>query len=297
METIAQVRRDAADQLRAAGIVTPELDATVLLGHVLGVDRAWLYAHGDAPLASELATRYRALIARRIRGEPVAYLIGRREFMGLPFTVTPAVLIPRPETELLVEVALREAQARLARSEMPLVADIGTGSGAIAIALAAHEPRLPLIYATDISADALAVAERNARDLGVADRVRFLHGNLLAPLPEPVDLLLANLPYVAPGEACRLPPDVRDYEPHVALFGPEDGLGIIRQLLEAAPPFLRAGAMILLELGYEQRAPLVALARRYFPQGTIRVLADYAGWDRVLAITLPREQTALTGSG
>jgi release factor glutamine methyltransferase len=286
MSSISQARHAAADRLRAAGRQTPELDATVLLAHVLGTERVWLYAHGDDTLTAEQETRYRELVARRAQGEPVAYLTGRREFMGLPFAVTPAVLIPRPETELLVEAALGQARARLARGVTPIAADIGTGSGAIAIALAAHEPRLPLVYATDVSAEALAVAARNARELGVAERIHFLQGDLLVPLPEPVDLLLANLPYIMPGEAALLAPEVRRYEPHVALFGPDDGTGLIRQLLEVAPASLRAGATILLEFGYNQRGALEAFARQIFPHCAIRVLADYAGWDRLLEITL-----------
>jgi release factor glutamine methyltransferase len=287
MLTINYVRHTAIDQLRAAGQQTPELDATVLLAYVLGTDRAWIYAHSDAPLTAEQAARYQELIARRAQGEPIAYLTGQREFMGLPFTVSPAVLIPRPETELLVEEALIQARMRLEQGTEPVVADIGTGSGAIAIALAVHEPRLPLIYATDISAEALSVAACNAYDLGVTDRVRFLQGHLLAPLPEPVDLLLANLPYISVNEAQVLAPDVRNYEPSVALFGPDDGLGLIRQLLKEAPPYLRAGAVILLEFGYNQRTALEAFARQCFPYATIRVIADYAGWDRLIEITLP----------
>jgi release factor glutamine methyltransferase len=183
-----------------------------------------------------------------------------------------------------VEAALAEARARLARGAVPLAADIGTGSGAIALALAALEPRLPRVYATDRSAEALALAAANARRLGVAERVTFLEGDLLAPLPEPVDLLLANLPYVAPRDAAILPPDVRRYEPELALYGADDGLGHFRRFFAMAPGALRPGAALFLEFGYDQRAALEALARARFPAAGMRVVADYAGWDRLLIV-------------
>lgn len=166
------------------------------------------------------------------------------------------------------------------------VADIGTGSGAIAIALAVQEPRLPLVYATDISALALALATENARRLGVEARLQFLQGDLLEPLPERVDLLLANLPYIADNEQEILAPDVRDYEPHLALFGADGGLGHIRRLLASAPPLLKPGAVILLEFGYSQRARLTELISSLLPGAQIRFISDYAGWDRLVEIKL-----------
>src|SRR5579885_1241427 len=226
MATTQEELARARARLREAGGSSSDLDAAVLLGHVLGVSRGALYTHPERQLSEAEQAMYTALIERRAQGEPVAYLTGHREFMGLDFLVDRRVLIPRPETEFLVEAALAEVQRREEMSLPSLrVADIGTGSGAIAIALAAHEPRLPLIYATDLSADALLLAEENARRLKVAERVRFLQGDLLEPLPEPVDLLLANLPYVASDEAEILPVDVREYEPHLAIFGEDDGLG------------------------------------------------------------------------
>ena len=167
---------------------------------------------------------------------------------------------------------------------MPVVADIGTGSGAIAVALARLEPRLGTIYATDISADALALATENAQRLGVAGRIRFLRGDLLLPLPQKVDVLLANLPYVAPRDAATLPDDVRRYEPSLALYGDDDGLGHLRRLFAQMPERLMPGATILLEFGYDQRAAVEALARATFPSGEVRIIADYAGWDRVAVI-------------
>jgi release factor glutamine methyltransferase len=279
--------------LRAAGVdETPGLDAQVLLGHITGASRAATLAYPERALTAEQATRYAGLVARRAAHEPVAYLVGHREFMGLDLLVDRRALIPRPETELLVEAALRDLAERLARDAQttpPLVADIGTGSGAIPIALAAREPRLPRLYATDLSPDALALAQENAQRHGVADRITFLQGDLLAPLPAPVDLLMANLPYVAPDDPA-VPPSVSRYEPALALYGDADalgaGLGHIRRLLAQAPAWLRPGASLYLEFGYDQRAAVERLAREAFPGAHLRVDADYAGWDRYIALRM-----------
>jgi release factor glutamine methyltransferase len=224
-----------------------------------------------------------------LRGEPVAYLIGQKAFYGLEFTVDQRVLIPRPETELLVERALTLLGQRLSNGEMPLVADIGTGSGIIPISLAVHEPRLPIIYAVDVSADALAVARINCQRHGVSERIRLLQGDLLSPLPEPVDLLLANLPYVGTAEQPEMQPDVLNYEPHLALFSGPEGLDLLSRLLEQASQQtrLRPGATCLLEIGYRQAAPLTALASTLWPEATVTCLQDYAGWDRLLQLELP----------
>ncbi|HEY7349697.1 MAG TPA: peptide chain release factor N(5)-glutamine methyltransferase [Ktedonobacterales bacterium] len=295
MATIREALNSARARLRAAEISSPDLDAAVLLASVLEVDRAALYAHPERALPPEAQATYEAMIARRLQGEPVAYISGHKEFMGLDFLTDRRALIPRPETELLVEMALAEIRRRGEAAQTDQrpppealiglrVADIGTGSGAIAIALAVHEPRLPLIYATDISAEALALAEENARRLGAASRLRLLQGDLLEPLPEPVDLLLANLPYIADNEQEILAPDVRDYEPHLALFGADDGLGPIRSLLASAPPLLKPGAVLLLEYGYNQRARLTDLIPSALPGAQIRFISDYAGWDRLVEI-------------
>lgn len=277
-------REGMAALARGAITATPDLDAAVLLGHVTGASRAALLAYPERQLTPEQARRYRKLVARRLEGEPVAYLVGHREFMGLDLLTDARALIPRPETELLVEAALAEARRRLTAGETPLAADIGTGSGAIAIALAALEPRLPRVYATDVSPDALTLAGENARRLGIAARIHLLEGDLLAPLPEPVDLLLANLPYVAPRDAGSLPPDVGRYEPALALYGGDDGLGHIRRLCAMAPGHLRPGAALFLEFGYDQRTAVEALARAHFPTARVRIIADYGGWDRLLVV-------------
>lgn len=269
----------------APGNESPALDAQLLLAHVTGLSRTSVLAYPERALIADEAERYAALVARRAAHEPLAYLTGHRAFMGLNFLTDARALIPRPETELLVTAALAEVDARKAvGGKAPVVADIGTGSGAIAIALAAQAPRLTRIYATDISNDALDLAGENAQRLGVADRIQFLLGDLLEPLPEPVDLLLANLPYVAPREEPSLPDDVRRYEPSLALYGADDGLGHLRRLFAQAPEHLNPGAAILLEFGYDQRTAVEALARETFPGAETRVIADYAGWDRLAVI-------------
>ncbi|HKW19829.1 MAG TPA: peptide chain release factor N(5)-glutamine methyltransferase [Ktedonobacterales bacterium] len=262
------------------------LDAQLLLAHVTGLARTTVLAYPERPLTPEDAERYAALVTRRAAREPVAYLTGHREFMGLDFLTDARALIPRPETELLVEAALAEVRARLTKptSPAPVVADIGTGSGAIAVALARIEPRLATVYATDVSADALSLARENAQRIRVAERIHFLEGDLLLPLPEPVDVLLANLPYVALRDAPTLADDVRRYEPSLALYGADDGLGYLRRLFAQMPGRLKPGAAILLEFGYDQRAAVVALARTNFPAADIRIDADYAGWDRLAVI-------------
>jgi release factor glutamine methyltransferase len=284
-QTIGEALRLATAALRASGATdTPELDAQVLLAHVSAAARATLLAYPERELPQAQAARFAELVARRLNSEPVAYLTGHREFMGLDFLTDQRALIPRPETELLVEAALRDIRERLDApiSAPPIVADIGTGSGAIALALAVHEPRLPRVYATDISPDALALAATNADRLGVAERVTLLHGDLLDPLPEQVDILIANLPDVAPREAGGMPPDVRLYEPSLALYGDEDGLGHLRRLFAQTPAHLRAGGSLYLEFGFDQRAAVEALARATLPGAALRIGTDYAGWDRYI---------------
>lgn len=240
--TLAYLVRQAADRLR--GQLSHEqnaaLDAEVLARHVLGWDRARWLADAREPAPPDFAARFEALVSRRAAGEPVAYITGTREFWGLDFEVSPAVLVPRPETEVLVEAALKAIDARFGGTAR--VADVGTGSGCIAVALAHSRPGVAVV-ATDVSAEALAVARRNALRHGVAGRVAFL----LAPALEgvgPVDLVVSNPPYIGTGEAGGVTADVRRHEPHGALFSGADGLDVIRALLAAVrartppPPLL-----------------------------------------------------------
>ena len=219
-----------------------------------------------------------ALVERRAELEPVAYLTGTREFYGLPFYVDWRVLAPRPETELLVDLAIRAAQEHPSRVLLR-VADIGTGSGAIAVAVAMHVPRAR-IFAVDLSADALEVARVNVDRHGLGDRITLLHGDGLCPLPGAVDLLLANPPYTVLAEVDE---NVRRHEPHLALDGGDDGLAAIRELIAAAPGYLEAGTM-LIEIGARQGAAATALAQAAFPHATVTLHRDLGGLDRVLEI-------------
>ena len=266
----------------------PRLDAQVLLSHVLDVERATLYTYPERLLTAQQEQRFSQLIERRKLGEPIAYLTGHKEFFGLDFLVDRRVLIPRPETELLVEAALSIIRERLAGARVPVVADIGTGSGIIPITLAVQEPRLPYLYASDISSDALAVARLNCQRHAVEQRVRLLQGDLLAPLPEPIDLLTANLPYVGTDEMEVLTPEVHAYEPHLALFSGDQGLDAMRRFFTEArqPGKLKPDAILLLEIGYQQRELLSDLLSELWPRATIKFTKDYAGWDRLLQVSL-----------
>ena len=284
--TIQQALTQATQQLTLSAIQNPRLDVQVLLCHVLNVERTTLYTYPDRQLTAEQEQRFMALVAQRAQGEPVAYLTGHREFYSLDFLVDRRVLIPRPETEHLVDEALKAIKHRLADGHQPVVADIGTGSGIIPITLAVQEPHLPYLYGCDISADALQVAHLNCQLHAVEQRVRLLQGNLLDPLPEPVDILTANLPYIGTDEISILEPDVRDYEPHLALFSGPQGLDLLHRLLIEAqqPEKLKPGAILLLEIGYQQRQPLTQLLQHLWPSATFHFVQDYAGYDRLLYI-------------
>lgn len=319
----------AATVLENAGVEEARLDAEVLLAHALGITRAQLHARPQDQLNSAELASYRQLIERRARREPVAYIVGHKEFYGLDLLVDNRVLIPRPETELLVEKAIQISQQqsvvagvckswgserrlsseayrnqasgswairlasirRSAPTRPAVVADVGTGSGAIAISLAVHLPQAlrpssgqALVYATDVSPEALEVAARNCRRHCIEDRVHLLQGHLLEPLPEPVDLIVANLPYVSQGELAQLPPEINCYEPREALNGGPDGLDHIRRLLAQAEGHLKPGGVVLLEIGATQGEAVVALARRHFPVARVEIARDYAGLDRVVMV-------------
>jgi len=263
-----------------------QLDAQVLLCHVLEIERATLYAYPEREISPLQEQQYFTLITRRKLHEPVAYLTGHKEFYGLDFYVNKQVLIPRPETELLVETALEVIKPSIASGYVPVVADIGTGSGAIPIAIAIEEPRLPYIYASDISSDALEIAHINCQRHHVTERVRLLQGDLVSLLPEPVDLLLANLPYVGTDEMDSLAPDVRLYEPYEALFSGPDGLNLLRRLGEEVHrcSVLKPAGVLLLEIGYQQREQLTHLLQEIWPNATITCRQDNAGFDRILQV-------------
>jgi release factor glutamine methyltransferase len=224
------------------------LDAEILLLNLLGKGIAWLMAHSEEELSGEQAAHYLKLIERRFNGEPIQYITGRAEFYGLPFRVTPDVLIPRPETEHLVEQTLAFA----ARFQAPRVVDVGTGSGAIAIALAHHLPNAT-ITAIDISAAALPIARENAKLNGVSHRIGFLEGDLLGPVAgEQFDIVVSNPPYVPLADHDSLAVEVRDHEPALALFAGGDGLDIYRRLIPAAFAVLVPRGHVALEIGFGQ---------------------------------------------
>jgi release factor glutamine methyltransferase len=275
--TIATVLTRAAARLICND--APRLEAEVLLAHVLGLSRADLYAHPERSLPPQRLANYQTLLNRRACGEPLPYLTGHIEFYGLDFAVDPRVLIPRPETETLAELALAliapipkriRAQDRPAlRAARPTVADVGTGSGCIAISLAVHAPHVH-IYALDLSPDALTVAHANAERHGVADRITFLQSDLLTALPGPVDLIVANPPYVAAQEWPTLPREVREHEPRLALYGGLDGLDVIGRLLSQAKDHLRPEGALLLEIGDAQGAAAIRLAHQIFSVGHLQ---------------------------
>ena len=277
MRTWGEERDAGTAALRAAGIATAVLDADVLLAHVLGVAKETLYAHPDMELSHGAMRRYRELVARRAKGEPVAYLRGFKEFYGLRFLVDPRVLIPRPETETLVEAA----RSAIAGRSLTVV-DLGTGSGAVAIAIAAHEPAARVI-ASDLSADALAVARANAVELGVAERIEFRAGDLLGPISETVDMVVANLPYlrddaldVLVGERTSLA-----FEPRLAVAAGTDGLALICRAANDLPRVLAAGGLALFEVDPPIADAVVDLLHRALG-GMPTVMSDLAGQARVV---------------
>jgi len=269
-----------AAQALAAASAAPHLEAQLLLGALLERERPWLLAHPEAPLSPAQAAQYAAWIARRAAHEPLPYITGHAEFFALPFSITPDVLIPRPETELLVEHALAFLHTR----EHPVFVDVGTGSGCIAVTLLAHLPAARG-FAVDISPAALAVAQRNAEQHGVAERLTLLEGDLLAPLPEPVDLIASNPPYIAEHEWDALPPSVQQ-EPRGALLSGPDGLDAVRALLAQAAARLLPGGQMLIEIGAGQGKAAQALAQAAFPDAVVYVHADWGGRERVLEVDL-----------
>ena len=288
MTTIREAIEQATQSLILANQDNAKLDAQVLLSYVLHVERSSLYTYPEQLLTLEQIQLFRDLIERRSQGEPVAYLVGHKEFYGLDFLVDKRVLIPRPETELLVDVALNVCRKMFDAGQVPVIADIGTGSGIIPITLAVLEPRLPCVYACDISVDALDVASVNCHRHHVEERVRLLQGDLLEPLPEPVDVVTANLPYVGTDELEDIPPGVKAYEPHLALFSGPLGLDLILRFFQSIQQSqkLKAGASLLLEIGYRQMDALTSILRDTLQQATLTFTKDLAGWNRVLQVTL-----------
>jgi len=261
------------------GIESARLDAEILIAHALGIPRVMLYARFDQPLSDEERAKIRALVSRRGKNEPIAYITGEREFWSLPLSVDARVLVPRPDTEVLVEVALEHMRSLTA----PRILDVGTGSGAIALALA-HDLPAAIVLGVDISEGALEVARSNAARNALS--VTFSAGDLLRGLSGPFDLVVANLPYVRAADIASLAPDVRAFEPHLALDGGVDGLDLVRRLVDEAATVLAPDGVIALEAGFDQLDEVAGIlsARNY--RG-VAVRNDYGGNPRVASATAP----------
>ncbi|MFC2025000.1 peptide chain release factor N(5)-glutamine methyltransferase [Chloroflexota bacterium] len=281
--TLKQALSRAGEMLAANNIEDPLLESKLLLRHALRINQVQLYQKLDYELNPEQNEKFWQLIKRRLNHEPTTYIIGHREFYGLDFYVNRNVLIPRPESELLVEKALQLAQ----RYAVSTIADVGTGSGAIAISLALNLPQAR-IYATDISDAALKVARFNSQKHGVSDRIHLLVGNMLEPLPEPVGLIVANLPYIKESELPQI--NTFNFEPSLALNGGPDGLAKIRQLCTQVSDKLHPAGNLLLEIGLGQRKAVITLLSRLFPSAEIKVTPDLSGRDRVVSLTLLSSQ-------
>ena len=292
--SVGEALRAATERLRAGGSRSPRLDAELLLATALGVDRAELFRAPERVLTRGEERRFDSYVVRRQAREPVAYIRGRRAFRTIELEVTPAVLIPRPETETLVDVALEALAAAPAGSDAaggapapspyePWALDVGTGSGCIALALAAENPFVHLV-ATDVSAAAVEVARRNAARLGLGGRVDICRGDLLDDLPPRTrfDLIVSNPPYIPTAEHRALEPNVRDYEPRLALYGGKDGLDVYRRLIPAAAGRLRPCGVLAVEVGAGQAAAVRALFAAAGAFAPTRERADLAGIPRVV---------------
>jgi release factor glutamine methyltransferase len=265
--TVAESINRAERVLAAYGLDDARFEAEVLLRHVLGIDRAGFYASPQRELDRVEWAAFARFIQRRVDREPTAYIVGHKEFYALDLRVAPPVLIPRPETELLVETAIEVAGKHYPLS--CLVADVGTGCG---------------VYAIDVSSAALEIAKVNCRSHGVEERVTLLHGDLLQPLPESVHLIVANLPYVRSSEMGDLSPEISSHEPELALHGGLDGLDAIRQLLSQVKGRLLGNGFVLVEIGHDQAQAVCDLAVEHLPGSTSSVVADLSGLDRVVKI-------------
>ena len=278
MTTYGAALADGRARLREAGNDTPAPDARLLLGEATGLDAAALIAHGSDLLPDAALAKFETLLRRRVAGEPVARILGRKEFWGLIFELGPATLVPRPETETLVDVVLREARRKFPPEVT--IADLGAGSGAILIALLTELPEARG-GAVDISADALAIARRNAERLGVAERIDFHHGDFAMPLNRRFHVIVSNPPYIRSGVIAELQAEVRDHDPRAALDGGPDGLAAYRAILTHVNESLLGDGLVAFEVGYDQADAVMALCRRA-GLADVGAMADLAGTNRVV---------------
>ena len=281
MPVLRTIIQDTHKKLESAGIPDARLEAEVLVMNVMRMARQSIFAEQETEVTGQQQAALDEFLERRYSREPLAYILGQREFYGINVVLTPAVLIPRPETEGLVEQALFMALMGMESTELT-IADVGTGSGAIAINLAIHLPSAK-IYAVDVQDAVLDVAAYNVRVHGVADRVNLAIGDLLDAVPEPVDLIVANLPYIPTDRIPTLQPEVQQ-EPVLALDGGPDGLDLVRRLLIQAEDKLNSHGIILMEIDPDQIPVVQELALQHFPEGSTSVEKDLAGMDRILSI-------------
>lgn len=281
--TIGRILKWTEGYFADKGLESPRLDAEVLLSHVLKKQRIYLYVHFDEPLQPEELAAYREMVKKRVMHVPVAYILGEREFMGLTFKVTPDTLIPRPDTEILVQAAIDRLKAMPASDDTALhIADIGTGTGAICLSVLHYLPQATA-ETVDISPAARAVAEENAEQLGLADRITFHTGDLLVPLAgRTFAAILSNPPYIPEADIGTLAPEVRTKEPHTALSGGADGLDFYRRLAAEAPQMLAPNGFLAFEVGIHQAQDVAALVKANPLIGKTEILPDYAGIDRVV---------------
>ncbi|PKN35422.1 MAG: peptide chain release factor N(5)-glutamine methyltransferase [Deltaproteobacteria bacterium HGW-Deltaproteobacteria-19] len=275
MATIRSVLHEATDDLHRHGLPSPRLDAEVLLCRYLGTDRTHLYAHPEEIVGKDVVRGFMEWVGRRQRQEPVAYIVGEKEFWSIPFSVDRHVLIPRADTEILVEEAIRVAKAGCD------ILDVGTGSGAVAVALSRELPRARVV-ATDRSIAAAVTAAGNAKRAGVADRVLIVVADLLESLRGPFDVIVSNPPYIPEDEFEGLPPGVREYEPKEALWAPGDGTAVHRRLISDAPSILKDGGWLLMEMGDRQAKRLTDVLQADGRYDRIDIRKDYGGRDRVV---------------
>lgn len=265
-------------ELQSHGFPTPNLDAEILLSYCLSVDRSYLWAHTEKMLPDDVLRYYELLIQKRLANEPIAYIVGRKEFWSLPFTVNKHVLIPRPETELLVEAVLSTLKA--SKSSEPSILEIGTGSGVISVALASELENVRIV-ATDICQDALLVAVKNADDNGVSQKISFCQGNLFENVSEEFDIIVSNPPYIPEGEFEDLPAGVRFFEPKLALVAGVAGTEYHRELIMKGADFLKEGGSLFMEIGANQKNQIIDIFGQSNFYDNIRFLMDYNGKDRV----------------
>lgn len=279
---ISEALRRGTRLVQGTGSDEARLEAELLLMHALRTDRVRLYQRLQDELPTRSGDYYQRLLGRRLVHEPTPYIIGHKEFLGMEFEVARSTLIPRPETETLVELAIDFARDRYANNRFTAV-DVGTGSGVIAIALAYKLPKARVI-ATDVSKRALALARRNARRHGVAARIQFVEGDTLLPVELRADVIAANLPYVTTADWLATPPEIREWEPRRALDGGDDGLRYIRRLFRQAPEKLAHKGALFAEIGDRQGASARTLAKEAFPEAEVDVRPDLAGRDRVICV-------------